>query len=231
MPVALITGASRGLGLALARELSSQGWHLILDARGEDLLRAATASLARVTAIAGDVTDPGHLDALASEVRAHGRLDLLVNNASTLGGSPLPSLAEFGPVAFTRLLAVNVAAPLALTQAVLAELRAAAGMVVNVSSDAAIEAYEGWGGYGASKAALDHLSAVWAREEPTVRFLSFDPGDMRTQMHQEAFPDEDISDRPDPETVVPALLYLLASSAPSGRYKGSDLLVALSSAL
>lgn len=234
MSVALITGASRGLGLALARELASQGWNLILDARGAQALEEATSGIASggwVTAIPGDVTDPAHIAALADEVHAHGRLDLLINNASTLGGSPMPLLGDYAAHDLDRVFAVNVTAPVALTQALLPELRESRGTVVNLSSDAAVEAYEGWGGYGASKAALDHVSAIWSKEEPDVRFLSFDPGDMRTQMHQEAFPGEDISDRPEPESVVPALLYLIGSEVPSGRYRGSELLIAVGAAL
>ena len=155
-----------------------------------------------VTAVAGDVADPRHRAALAEAVGP--RLDLLVNNASDLGPSPLPPLADLPPDELLRVLAVNTVAPLALVQAVLPALRGAGGRVVNISSDAAVEAYEGWGGYGASKAALDQLTAVLAVEHPELRVYAVDPGDMATDMHQAAFPGEDISDRPAPETVVPA---------------------------
>jgi NAD(P)-dependent dehydrogenase (short-subunit alcohol dehydrogenase family) len=222
MPLALITGASRGLGLALARALSEQGWDLVLDARGADDLR--THAPAGATVVPGDVTDPTHREQLRDAVAARGRLDLLVNNASLLGPSPQPALRDYPLDVLRRVLEVDVVAPLALVQLLL-PLLAADGTVVNVSSDAAAEAYEGWGGYGAAKAALDHLTAVLAVEQPELRVHAFDPGDMRTQMHQEAFPGEDISDRPLPETVVPALLRLLA--LPSGRYRAADLLPAV----
>jgi len=221
MSVALITGASRGLGLALARALAGEGWDLVLDARGGDELRRATAGLP-VTLLVGDVSDRVHRDALDAAVRERGRLDLLVNNASLLGPSPQPLLRDYPLDALRRVYEVDVLAPLALTQVLLPWL--AQGTVVNVSSDAGDQAYEGWGGYGSAKAALDHLSAVLAVEQPGVRVLAFDPGDMRTQLHQEAFPGEDISDRPLPETVVPALLRVL--ELPSGRYRASDLVPA-----
>ena len=225
---ALITGASRGLGAALARELNGRGWRLVVDGRDADRLRAAAAALPHpdlVTALPGDVVDTAHREALAAA--AGDRLDLLVNNASDLGPSPLPRLADLPLPAFERVLAVNVAAPLALIQLVLPRLRAAGGRVLDVSSDAAVEAYEGWGGYGASKAALDQLTAVLAVENPDLRLYAVDPGDMNTEMHQAAYPGEDISDRPAPETVVPALLRLLDDDAPpSGRYRAADLLLA-----
>jgi NAD(P)-dependent dehydrogenase (short-subunit alcohol dehydrogenase family) len=225
---ALITGGSRGLGAALARELNARGWRLVLDGRDGDRLRSAAAGLPHpdlVTALAGDVTDAAHRTALATAVGD--RLDLLVNNASDLGPSPLPRLADLALPAFERVLAVNVLAPLALVQRLLPALRAASGRVLDISSDAAVEAYEGWGGYGASKAALDQLSAVLAVENPDLRIYAVDPGDMHTDMHQAAFPGEDISDRPAPETVVPALLRLLDDdSPPSGRYRAADLLPA-----
>ena len=225
LPTALVTGASRGLGRALAEALNARGWRLVVDGRDAERLRATVASLPRpdlVTAIPGDVIEPTHRAALADA--AGPRLDLLVNNASDLGPSPLPRLDSLGTSDLQRVLAVNAVAPLALFQAVLPALRAASGRVLNISSDAAVEAYEGWGGYGASKAALDQLSAVLAVEHPELRVLAVDPGDMATDMHQAAFPGEDISDRPAPETVVPALLRLLDDDAPpSGRYRAADL--------
>ena len=228
MTVALITGASRGFGNALARQLVAQGWTLVLDARDPGVLASATADLGTaVTAVAGDVADPAHRAELADAVRAAGRLDLLVNNASLLGPSPQPTLDRYPLAELRQVFDVNVLAPLALTQLVLPWLVEARGSVVNLSSDAAVEAYPGWGGYGASKAALDQLTAVLAAEcaeRPDLRVYAFDPGDMRTDMHQLAFPGEDISDRPLPETVVPALLRLLDERPPSGRYRAVDLL-------
>jgi NAD(P)-dependent dehydrogenase (short-subunit alcohol dehydrogenase family) len=221
---ALVTGASRGLGRALATALNARGWRLVVDGRDPARLAATVAALpdpALVTALPGDVTDAGHRSALAAAVGS--RLDLLVNNASDLGPSPLPRLAELDPGEFARVLGVNTVAPLALFQAVLPVLTAGA-VVVQISSDAAVEAYEGWGGYGASKAALDQLTAVLAIEHPTLRVHAVDPGDMRTEMHQAAFPGEDISDRPTPESVVPGLLALLDADLPSGRYRASALL-------
>jgi NAD(P)-dependent dehydrogenase (short-subunit alcohol dehydrogenase family) len=227
VPVALITGGSRGFGRALAQQLDARGWQLILDGRDAATLRGAVAALpnGRVTPVVGDVVDPAHRADLVAAVRRHGRLDLLVNNASLLGGSPLPKLAELPPSTFEQVLRTNVIAPLALVRACLPFLRVSGGTVVSLSSDAAVEAYEGWGGYGASKAALDHATAVLAVEEPQIRAYAFDPGDLRTAMHQAAFPGEDISDRPLPETVVPALLQLLDTRPPSGRYRSVDLLV------
>jgi NAD(P)-dependent dehydrogenase (short-subunit alcohol dehydrogenase family) len=229
MPVGLVTGASRGLGLALARALNARGWEAIVDARDATFLHAAVDGLPapdRVTAVAGDVSDPDHRDRLAAEIRRLGRLDLLVNNASELGPSPLPSLAGHPLDELERIYSVNVIAPLAIIQLVLPELRAAEGMVVNISSDAAVEAYERWGGYGSSKAALDRLSAVLAAEERSLTVYSFDPGDMRTDMHQRAFPDEDISDRAEPETVIPALLRLVDERPSPGRYSAAELAAA-----
>jgi NAD(P)-dependent dehydrogenase (short-subunit alcohol dehydrogenase family) len=223
---ALITGGSRGLGAALARELNARGWRLVVDGRDADRLRATAAALPHpdlITALPGDVADPAHRDALATAVGD--RLDLLVNNASDLGPSPLPPLAELPLDAFRRVLEVNVVAPLALVQRLLPALQAAAGRVLDVSSDAAVEAYEGWGGYGTSKAALDQLTAVLAVEHPDLRVYAVDPGDMNTDMQQAAFPGEDVSDRAAPETVVPALLRLLGDEAPpSGRYRAAELL-------
>ncbi|RSM75139.1 short-chain dehydrogenase [Kibdelosporangium aridum] len=214
MPVAIVTGASKGFGLALARELSARGWQLVVDARGAEALKAADFGPS-VTVIPGDVTDPGHRLELVNSVS---QLDLLVNNAGALGPSPLPALAEYPINAFSDLYEANVVAPLALMQLALPLLTKVDGTIVNVSSDAAVEAYEGWGGYGSSKAALDRLSAVLAVEQPSLRVYAFDPGDMRTDMHQAAFPGEDISDRPEPSTVVPSLLRLLDERPPSGRY-------------
>ncbi|GAA3182404.1 SDR family oxidoreductase [Blastococcus jejuensis] len=226
-PTALVTGASKGLGRALATALNGRGWRLVVDARDPAGLAAAVAALPRpdlVTAIPGDVADPAHRRSLAD---ASGpRLDLLVANASTLGPSPLPRLADLPPAEFERVLATNTVAPLALVQLLLPALRAGGGRIVTVSSDAAVEAYEGWGGYGASKAALDQLTAVLAVEEPGLRVFAVDPGDMRTDMHQAAFPGEDISDRPAPETVVPGLLALVDGDLPSGRYRAADVVLA-----
>jgi NAD(P)-dependent dehydrogenase (short-subunit alcohol dehydrogenase family) len=227
MTTALITGASRGLGAALAYGLARNGWRLVIDARTASELRAtadALGELTTVVALAGDVVDDGHRAELAAAANGLGGADLLVNNASTLGGSPPPALATFPLPALLETFEVNVLAPIALTQLVLPQLRLApAGAVLNISSDAAVEAYEGWGGYGAAKAALDHASAVLAVEEPGLRVWSVDPGDLRTRLQQEAFPGEDISDRPLPETVVPHLLALLADRPPSGRYRAADL--------
>jgi NAD(P)-dependent dehydrogenase (short-subunit alcohol dehydrogenase family) len=224
---ALITGASRGLGRALATVLSERGWRLVVDARDPARLGTAAAGLERTTAVPGDVADPRHRSALAEAVGP--RLDLLVNNASELGPSPLPALADLSTDDLRHVLDVNVVAPLALVQAVLPALRAAGGTVLNISSDAAVEAYAGWGGYGAGKAALDQLTAVLAVENPGLRIYAVDPGDMATEMHQAAFPGEDISDRPAPETVVPALLALLEGHLPSGRYRAVELLPAQAS--
>jgi NAD(P)-dependent dehydrogenase (short-subunit alcohol dehydrogenase family) len=228
MPVALITGASRGLGRALARTLAARGFALVLDARGAADLDAVARELAgwtRVTALAGDVADPEHRAALAAAVAGLGSLDLLVNNASVLGPSPQPALAEYPLAELTRVYQVNVLAPLGLIQVLLPALTAAGGRIVNVSSDAAVEPYPGWGGYGSAKAALDQVTAILAAERPDLKVYGFDPGDMRTDLHQQAFPGEDISDRPEPETVVPALLRLVEGDLPSGRYRVADLAV------
>lgn len=227
MSVALITGASRGFGRAMAWELAARGWRLVLDARGSTALERAVAGLPpdRTVAISGDVADAAHRAELRRAVELLGGLDLLVNNASDLGPSPLPPLGRLPVAALERVLAVNVIAPVVLVQNLLPFLEASEGTVINVSSDAAVEAYAGWGGYGASKAALDHVSRVLATEYPTLRVYAFDPGDMRTEMHESAFPGEDISDRPEPETVVPALIRLLDERPMSGRYRASDLLV------
>ena len=224
-PTALLTGASRGLGAALAEALSRRGWRLVVDGRTPDRLAATVAALPRpdrVTAVPGDVADPGHRAALAAAVGD--RLDLLVNNASELGPTPLPRLADLPPAALERVLAVNTVAPLALVQAVLPALERAGGVVLDISSDAAVEAYEGWGGYGASKAALDQLTAVLAAEHPALRVYAVDPGDMATDMHRAA--DPDATGLPAPAAVVPALLRLVDGDLPSGRYRAADLAVA-----
>jgi NAD(P)-dependent dehydrogenase (short-subunit alcohol dehydrogenase family) len=222
MPTAVITGASQGLGRALASDLAAAGWRLVLDARTAGALRTAAVPLGpAVTAIPGDVTDPEHRHALAAA--AGDRLDLLVLNASALGPSPLPSLAGLGTAHLRDILETNVVAPHALTRLLLPALRAATGCVLAISSDAAVAAYPGWGGYGASKAALDQLAAVLGAEEPLLRVYAVDPGDMRTAMHQAAFPGEDISDRPEPETVVPALRRLVDADLPNGRYEAAAL--------
>jgi NAD(P)-dependent dehydrogenase (short-subunit alcohol dehydrogenase family) len=218
-PAALVTGASKGLGRALARALSERGWRLVVDARRAGPM---AAELPGAVVVAGDVTDPAHRDALVAAVRTLGRLDLLVNNASDLGPTPLPPLARYPLDGLRRVFETDVVAPLALVQGLLPWLRAARGTVLNISSDAAVETYPGWGGYGAAKAALDQLSAVLAAEEPDLRVYAVDPGDMRTDMHQAAFPGEDISDRPEPETVVPALLRILAERPGSGRHRAAD---------
>ena len=224
MAVAIVTGASRGLGLALTRTLARRGFRLVIDARRGDELQSAARELGQLTeviAIPGDVTDAWHREALVDAAGAP--LDLLVNNASVLGPSPQPALADYPLRELERVYRVNVLAPLALTQLALPALRPG-GAIVNVTSDAAIEPYEGWGGYGAGKAALEHLGAVLAIEFPAVTVWSVDPGDLRTAMHQAAFPSEDISDRPEPSTVVPAFLELIGSDRPSGRIRATEFL-------
>jgi NAD(P)-dependent dehydrogenase (short-subunit alcohol dehydrogenase family) len=225
MPVALITGASLGFGRALATELDRRGWSLVVDGRRADLLENLVQGLSpgSVTAVLGDVADPAHRTEVLAAVRGHGRLDLLVNNASALGPSPLPHLLDFPLEQLAAVYAVNVFAPVALIQLHRSLLVASAGTIVNISSDAGVEAYPGWGGYGSAKAALDQASAVFAVEEPAIHVYAFDPGDMRTAMHQLAFPGEDISDRPEPESVVPALLALIDTRQASGRYRARDL--------
>jgi NAD(P)-dependent dehydrogenase (short-subunit alcohol dehydrogenase family) len=223
MPTAIVTGASRGLGLALVEALAERGWRLVIDARDAVALEAAAAGLrarTEVVAVAGDVADAAHREALVAA--AGRRVDVLVNNASTLGPSPLPELARYPLDELERVFRVNAMAPLALMQAVLPVLGEGA-RVVNVTSDAAVEAYEGWGGYGAAKAALEQISAVFAAEQPALRVYAVDPGDMNTQMHQEAFPGEDISDRPPPSQSVPGLLRLIEGDLPSGRYSAAAL--------
>jgi NAD(P)-dependent dehydrogenase (short-subunit alcohol dehydrogenase family) len=225
---ALITGGSRGLGLALARRLAADGWNLVVDGRGADALERArrevdAAGPGTVIALPGDIADPVHAAALVNAAAGQGGFALLVNNAGTLGPSPLPHVAWLRTGDLERILRTNVVAPLRLVQAALPHLRAARGAIVNITSDAAVEGYEGWGGYGASKAALEQLSRVLAAEETDVRVLWVDPGDMRTQMHQDAFPGEDISDRPTPESRVPGLVRLVDERWPSGRYSVEDL--------
>src|SRR3954454_7368174 len=219
MPVGIVTGASRGLGLALARALHERGWDLVVDARGADALAGATGGLARVTAIAGDIADPDHRRALVDA--AGERIDLVVNNASLLGPSPMPRLADYPLEVLRKVYEANVLAPLALLQVALPRLSEGAA-VLDITSDAGIEAYEGWGGYGSSKAALEQLTAIFAAEQPGLRVYWVDPGDMRTRMHQDAFPGEDISDRPLPEESVPGLLVLIDGELPSGRYRASE---------
>jgi NAD(P)-dependent dehydrogenase (short-subunit alcohol dehydrogenase family) len=224
-PVAIVTGASQGLGLALADALAERGWALVVDARRADRLDAAVRCLAPrtvVVGVAGDVTDAAHRAELVRQAAALGTVGLVVNNASTLGTSPLPALDAIEPETFLRVFDVNVVAPFALVHD-LGELLDERAAVVNITSDAAVEPYPGWGGYGASKAALEHASRVLAIERPDLRVLVVDPGDMRTEMHQDAFPGEDISDRPEPEARVPALLALIEGEQPSGRYQASVL--------
>jgi NAD(P)-dependent dehydrogenase (short-subunit alcohol dehydrogenase family) len=221
---ALVTGGSRGLGRALAAHLAAAGWRVVVDARRLDPDDLPPG----VVGVAGDVADPEHRRRLAEVVDGLGGLDALVNNASLLGPSPLRALTDHPLDALEEVLRVNVVAPLGLVQALHPLLRAGA-RIVDVSSDAAVEAMAGWGVYGASKAALDQLTAVLAVEEPQLRVYAFDPGDMRTAMHQDAFPGEDISDRPEPETVVPALVRLLDDDLPGGRYRAVDLLPAVAS--
>ena len=223
MPTAIVTGASRGLGLALARALHDRGFGLVVDARGGEALERAWTGVEGVVALEGDVADPWHRSALT--VAAGDRIDLIVNNASQLGPSPQPPLRDYPLDELRRVYEVNVIAPLALVQAALPKL-AGGARIVNITSDAAEEPYEGWGGYGSSKAALDQWTRILAAEHPYWRVYTVDPGDMRTQMHQDAFPGEDISDRPEPESVVPALLRLLADGPPSGRYQAGALLEA-----
>ena len=220
MPVGIVTGASRGLGLAVARALADRGWGLVVDARGREELERVWAGTDGVVTVAGDIADPQHRLALV-EVAGE-RIDLILNNASVLGPSPLPPLAEYPLDELRQVYEINVTAPLALVQLAFPRL-AAGSRILNVTSDAAVEAYEGWGGYGSSKAALEHASAILGAEHPELRVYAVDPGDMRTQMHQDAFPGEDISDRPLPEESVPGFLELIEGELASGRYKAREL--------
>jgi NAD(P)-dependent dehydrogenase (short-subunit alcohol dehydrogenase family) len=222
MPTAIVTGASRGLGLALTRELVARGWRVAVDARDRAALRQAWPDAPADVLVAGDVTEADHRRALVDA--AGPALDLVVNNASFLGPSPQPALADYSLDVLRRVYEVNVVAPLALVQLALPRLAPGAA-VVNITSDAATEAYVGWGGYGSSKAALEQLTAILAAEQPDLRVYAVDPGDMQTQMQQEAFPGEDISDRPPPEDSVPGLLALIEGSLPSGRYQARELAV------
>jgi NAD(P)-dependent dehydrogenase (short-subunit alcohol dehydrogenase family) len=219
----IVTGASRGLGLALTRALSERGWHLAVDARGAEALERAVAGLAGVIPIRGDIVDPDHRRRL---VETAGKpIDLLVNNASALGPSPMPLLSQYSLEELRGVYEANVFAPLAVVQLTLPRL-APHARIVNLVSDAAVEAYETWGGYGSSKAALAQITAVLAAEHPALRVYAVDPGDMRTQMQQDAFPSEDISDRPPPERSVPGLLTLIEGDLPSGLYRARDLVEA-----
>ena len=228
MAVAIVTGASRGLGLELARALAAKGWDLVIDARGAAALESAATEVesgGKVVALAGDVVDEDHRVQLVDAARALGGLDLLVNNASLLGPSPQPALADYPLEVLDEVYRANVLAPLRLFQLALPLLRASepAGRVVNVTSDAGVEGYEGWGGYGSSKAALEQLSRVAAAEHPELRVYWVDPGDMNTRMLQEAYPGEDVSDRPPPEHSVPGFLSLIEGDHPSGRYRAAEL--------
>jgi NAD(P)-dependent dehydrogenase (short-subunit alcohol dehydrogenase family) len=228
-PTALITGASRGLGLALAHRLAADGWNLVIDARHAEDLAAARAEVdasgpGSVVALAGDIADPTHVDELVAEATRRGDFRLLVNNAGTLGPTPMPRVADLRPDDLEWTLRANVVAQLRLIQAALPHLRREAGAIVDMTSDAAVEGYEGWGAYGASKAAFEQLSRVLAAEEPDVRVYWVDPGDMNTRMHQDAFPGEDISDRPSAASRVPGIVRLVDERPPSGRYRVEDLL-------
>jgi NAD(P)-dependent dehydrogenase (short-subunit alcohol dehydrogenase family) len=220
MPTAIVTGASRGLGYALAEALVVTGWRVVVDGRDATALRAAAAALGPpAVAVPGDVTDAGHRRDLIAAADRIGGIALLVNNAGILGPSPQPPLARYPLDVLRQVYDVNVFAPLALAQLALHRLRTVGGALVNVTSDAAVEPYEGWGGYGSAKAAVEQAGRVLAVEEPAVRVWCVDPGDLRTRMHQEAFPGEDISDRPEPATVTPAFLRLLKERPASGRIR------------
>ncbi|WP_426570720.1 SDR family NAD(P)-dependent oxidoreductase [Aquihabitans sp. McL0605] len=227
--VAVVTGASQGLGLALARSLAADGWSLVIDARREDLLAHAASDIAHagtggstVVAVPGDVADAAHRAALAAAAKDLGPVRLVVNNASTLGASPLPALVDLDPATYLRTLEVNLVAPIALVAA-LADQLGDDATIVNVSSDAAVEPYEHWGGYGSSKAALDHASMILAEEHPSWRVLAIDPGDLDTELHRAAFPGEDLSDLPGPEAAVPGFRSLIDGQQGSGRYRAQEL--------
>ncbi|HVA08670.1 MAG TPA: SDR family oxidoreductase [Acidimicrobiales bacterium] len=234
MQVAIVTGASRGLGEALATGLVNEGWSVVINGRDAGTLQVAAARLeqvapagVRVLAVAGDITDDEHRRALVTAAASLGGLDLVVNNAGTLGAAPLPTLDRYPLDELRVAFEANVVAPLALLQQALPLLSSAPRpRIVNITSDAAVAPYEGWGGYGAGKAALEHVGAVLGVERPDVTTWSVDPGDLRTDMHQAAFPGEDISDRPVPASVVPAFMMLIASDRPSGRYRAAELLTA-----
>jgi NAD(P)-dependent dehydrogenase (short-subunit alcohol dehydrogenase family) len=218
--VALVTGGSAGLGLALVKGLAAEGWRVITDGRSEEKFKGADLPEA-VTVVVGDLTDAEHREHLLAEVASHGRLDLLVHNASTLGPIPMRPLAEVDVADLAHVWRTNVGGPLVLTSTMLPWLREAGGVLLSISSDAAIDHYEGWGLYGASKAGLDHVTLTYGAETGLTAY-AVDPGDMRTAMHQDAFPGEDISDRPLPETVVPRILALLEARPESGRYRAAD---------
>jgi len=223
MQTAILTGASRGLGLALGRALIERDWRIVVDARGAGALETEWAGIPNATAIPGDVRDPAHRRALV-EAAGDG-IDLLVNNASLLGPSPQPPLSRYPLHELRHVYEVNIMGPLGLVQLALPRLSDGA-RILDITSDAAVEPYDGWGGYGSSKAALEQLTAILAAEHPELRIYAVDPGDMNTQMHQAAFPGEDISDRPPPEASVPGLLALIEGQVPSGRYRAADLVEA-----
>jgi NAD(P)-dependent dehydrogenase (short-subunit alcohol dehydrogenase family) len=231
MSVAIVTGASRGLGEAVASGLAAQGWSLVIDGRDGDTLRAAAARMpvaegATIRAVPGDITLVAHRHELVSAAASLGGLDLVVNNAGTLGASPLPTVGDYPLDELRVALEVNVVAPLGLIQLALPLLLTSLRpRLINITSDAAVEPYEGWSGYGAGKAALEHIGATLAAELPALTVWAVDPGDLRTAMHQAAFPGEDISDRPEPSSVVPAFLDLVGSDRPSGRYRASELVL------
>ncbi|MEO6955831.1 MAG: SDR family NAD(P)-dependent oxidoreductase [Antricoccus sp.] len=222
MQVALITGGSAGLGLAMIRALTDGGWTVVTDSRHPGPLARIAAE--QVLTVPGDIADPTHRDRLAAEVNRLGQLDLLMHNASTLGPLPMTQLRALSAAAFTNIFEVNVGAPLLLTQLVIPILSASRGILLSVSSDASVSHYECWGGYGASKAALDHVVLTVGAEEG-IKAYAVDPGDMRTQMQQDAFPGEDISDRPLPDSVVPHLLGLIQRQPESGRYQAAAIAV------
>lgn len=228
MPVALVTGGSAGLGRALAHALAEDGWKVIVDGRDAVRLAAAT-DRPGIVAVPGDLTDGAHRAALVEQVLALGGLDLLVHNASALGPTGhdtwLPPLAEITVDDLQQIWRANIGGPLVLTNLLLADLISNSGVLVGITSDAAVEHYPGWGLYGASKAALEHVVLTFSAENPAITAYAIDPGDMRTQMQQDAFAGEDISDRPEPEQVVPHILALLRARPVSGRYRAADVAV------